>query len=382
MENKLKLVYCTPSLYISGGLERVLTLKVNYFAEHFDYDITIILTDGFGKPYAYPLSEKVKVINLNIEFDELWKASFLKKVFLYLKKQRQYKRKLREELMRIRPDITDSLIRREINFLNSIKDGSRKIGEIHVNRLNYRNFESNDTNWFKDAFAKIWMNNLLGHLKKLDRFVVLTEEDKIAWKELENVVAIHNPISFSMIDTSPLTSKRFIAIGRYTYQKGFDLLLKAWKRVEKYCPEWELVVFGDGNRSPYIEMMEKLSINPNRCHLYPPTKLIQNEYMNSSIFVVSSRFEGLSMALLEAISYGLPVVSFSCPCGPRDVISEGVNGILVPAENTDSLAEAMIKLSQAPEQIKRMGENARKRSEDFKLEVIAEKWKNLFESLC
>ena len=141
-ERKLKIVYCTPSLYIAGGLERVLTLKVNYFVEKYGYDITIILTDGKGKPFAYPLSPKVKIINLDINFEELWDAPFFKKVWLYYKKQRQFKRRLTVELLQIRPDITDSLIRREINFITKIKDGSKKYGELHVNRANYRNFEA------------------------------------------------------------------------------------------------------------------------------------------------------------------------------------------------------------------------------------------------
>ena len=129
-----KVVYCTPALYMAGGVERVLTLKANYFAEHFGYDITIILTEGKEKPLFYPLSDKVKVINLDIGFEELWNCSFLKKVFVYLKKQYLFKKLLKQELLRIRPNITVSLLRREINFLTSINDGSKKIGELHVNR--------------------------------------------------------------------------------------------------------------------------------------------------------------------------------------------------------------------------------------------------------
>ena len=106
---------------MAGGVERVLTLKASYFAEHFGYDITIILTEGKGKPLFYPLSEKIKVINLDINFEVLWTCSFIKKIFVYLKKQRQYKKLLTKELMRIRPDITISLLRREINFINGIK---------------------------------------------------------------------------------------------------------------------------------------------------------------------------------------------------------------------------------------------------------------------
>ena len=137
-----KIVYCTPALYFAGGMERVLTMKANYFADHFGYDITIILTDGEDKPIFYPLSDKVKVINLNIGFEELWTCSFIKKIVIYLKKQYLYKKMLKKELMRIRPDITVSMLRREINFINEIKDGSKKIGEIHINRANFRNFES------------------------------------------------------------------------------------------------------------------------------------------------------------------------------------------------------------------------------------------------
>ena len=143
-QKPLKIVYLTPALYMAGGVERVLTLKANYFAEHFGYDITIILTEGKDKPLFYPLSDKVKVVNLNIGFEELWTCSFVKKIFVYLKKQRLYKKLVEAELMHLRPDITISLLRREINFINDIKDGSRKIGELHINRANYRNFEANE----------------------------------------------------------------------------------------------------------------------------------------------------------------------------------------------------------------------------------------------
>ena len=123
-DRPLKIVYCTPALYMAGGVERVLSLKANYFADHYGYDITIVLTEGKNKPLFYPLSDKIKVVNLDIDFEELWTCSFLKKILVYLKKQRIYKKRLTEELMRLRPDITISLLRREINFLTSVKDGS------------------------------------------------------------------------------------------------------------------------------------------------------------------------------------------------------------------------------------------------------------------
>ena len=377
---KLKIVYLTPALYMAGGVERVLTLKANYFAEHFGYDITIILTEGNNKPLFYPLSEKIKVINLDIGFEELWSCSFLKKIFIYLRKQRQYKKALTAELMRIHSDITISLLRREINFINDIKDGSRKIGELHVNRANYRNFEANEANYFKNIFAKFWMRSLVSKLKRLDSFVVLTEEDKQAWPELKNVIVIPDPLSFIPTQQSPLTEKRVIAVGRYVYQKGFDLLLRAWARIEKQYPDWQLAIFGDGNRTPYEKLVKELGVDKTRCHLNGPTTNIQQEYVNSSLFVFSSRFEGFGMVLVEAMACGLPVISFACPCGPKDIIKDGEDGFLVDNGNVEALAANMFQLMGDESLRVSMSQAGQDNSHRFSMEQITIRWRAIFES--
>lgn len=378
---RYRIVYCTPALYMAGGVERVLTLKANYFAEHFGYDITIILTEGKDKPLFYPLSEKVKVINLNIGFEELWTCSFIKKVFVYLKKQYQYKKLLKKELFLIRPDITISLLRREINFLTSIKDGSKKIGELHVNRANYRNFEQGEANLLKNLFAKFWMYNLVTNLKQLDKFVVLTEEDRNNWLELNNVEVIPDPLTFSSSSISSLTEKRVIAVGRYVYQKGFDLLLKSWSIVEKTCPDWILTIIGQGDRLQYETLIDELRIDRTRCKLLGPKEQIQDEYMSSSFLVMSSRFEGFGMVLVEAMSCGLPVVSFDCPCGPKDIIQDNVDGVLVESGNVKKLAEAIIMLIQHPQKREEMANKAIENVQRFRIDQIAGKWKSLFDAL-
>lgn len=381
MINKpLKLVYLTPALYMAGGVERVLTLKANYFAEHFGYDVTIILTEGKGKSPFYPLSDRIKVVNLDIGFEQLWNCSFLKKIFVYLKKQRQYKKALTAELMKLCPDITVSLLRREINFLIGIKDGSKKIGELHVNRLNYRNFEANDTNFIKQIFAKLWMSNLVKQLKRLDRFVVLTEEDMLAWPELQNVSVIPDPLSFVPTAQSSLSVKRVIAVGRYVYQKGFDLLLQAWAKIERQCPDWMLVVYGDGDRAPYEQMMRNLGIDTSRCLLNGPTTDIQREYVNSSLFVFTSRFEGFGMVLVEAMACGLPVVSFACPCGPKDIVRDGEDGFLVENGNIDELVQQLMKLMVDHRLRTAFARHAQQNAQRFNIEQTALRWKSVFES--
>lgn len=376
----LKIVYVTPALYMAGGVERVLTLKANYFADCFGYDITIILTEGQGKTLFYPLSDKIKVINLNIGFEELWTCSFAKKIFVYLKKQRQFKKALTKELMSIRPDFTISLLRREINFINDICDGSRKIGEMHINRSNYRNFEANDSNFVKSIFAKFWMRSLVSKLRKLDSFVVLTEEDKSAWPELRNIYVISDPLSFIPTQYSSLTEKRIIAVGRYAYQKGFDLLLQAWAKIEKQFPDWDIAIFGDGNCEPYKQQLEELGVDPSRCHLNGPTADIQKEYVNSSVFAFSSRFEGFGMVLVEAMACGLPVVSFACPCGPKDIIKDGEDGLLVENGNVEAFAGSLSQLMQNPSLCQSMATAGKANVQRFYMNHIAMRWKNLFES--
>jgi len=376
-----KICYCAPAIYSAGGVERVVSVKASYFAEVYHYDVTIIVTEGKDRDCFFPLSDKVKVINLNLGFEELWKASFIKKVFLYLKKQYKYRRMLKFELMRIRPDITISVLRREINFINSIPDGSYKIGELHVNRSNYRNFTSRDSNFVKRFFARFWMIDLIKHLRKLDRMVVLTEDAKRDWPELLNVKLIPDPIPFKVDQVSTLSSKRVVSIGRYAYEKGNDLLIKAWAKVEKSCKDWTLDIYGMGNQAPYKELVNELGIDETRCHLHGSLTDVKDAYLNSSIFTLPSRFEGFGLVVIEAMACGVPVVAFDCENGPRNIIANNQNGILVKPFDVDEYAKSMLRLMRDDQLRTQMGNRAYESSKRYSFEDIAMQWKNLFDEV-
>ena len=399
MNSKLyKIVFCTPALYSTGGVERVVSYKASYFAEQLEYDVTIIVTEGRGRDCYFPLSDKVKVINFELGFEELWKASFIKKVYLYLTKQRLYKRLLKTELIRIRPDITISMLRREINFLTDIPDGSKKIGELHVNRANYRNFEANDSNIIKRLFAKFWMRSLVEKLRRLDQLVVLTDKSKASWPELSNVTVIPDPITilrekgivnnekFAVAGKRGDGVNRVVTIGRYAYQKGYDLLLQAWAELSRIRElengeEWTLDIYGQGDQTDYRQLMAELGIDSNRCHLNGPVEDVVKAYQESSIFVLSSRFEGFGMVLVEAMACGLPVVSFDCPAGPDEIITDGVDGLLVPSGDVHTLAEKLMVLMSDDNLRRRLGQQARQTAQRYEMTTIANQWIALFEKI-
>ena len=378
---KYKIVYCTPALYSAGGTERVVSLKANYFADVLGYDVTIIVTEGKNSNSFFHLSDKVEVINLGLNFEEIWNVSFIEKVFLYLKKQRKYKKLLKRELMRIRPDITITTLRREINFINEINDGSRKIGEQHLSRSNYRRTDPRFTNICEKFFYRWWKNRIVYSLTKLDKLVVLTPDAASEWSEIKNIMMIPDPLPIKVESCSTRSSKRVITVGRYSYEKGYDLLLKVWSIVEKKFSDWQLDIFAMGDPTPYVKMMDDLSIDKKRCHLNSSVVDVEDEYMKSSILVQPSRTEGFGLVIVEAMSCGLPVVSFDCENGPRSVITNGEDGFLIPPFDVEMFANSLMRLMSDDDLRESMGEKGKQNSQRYDIDIVGQQWKQLFDEL-
>lgn len=378
----MKIVYVVGGLLTPNGMSAVLSNKINYLAEHTNYDLYMILTEKAGQEWYYQINPKVKWVNFDINFDELDSMPLFKKIFFYKLKLEKYKKMFTKYLMEIRPDITISTVRREINFINDIPDGSRKIGEIHFNRINYREFNKRWLPGFVNRFiTHYWMKGLLKQLKRLDCFVVLSEEDYRNWPELNNKVVIPNSLSYFPDFQSTCENKQVIAVGRYTYQKGFDLLIQAWQIVFKEHPDWHLNIYGGGDRTEYERLAADLGLSQViSCH--SAVNNIYDKYRESSIFVLSSRYEGFGLVIAEAMSTGVPVVSFACPCGPSDIINNGVDGILVEKENVQALADGICRLIENGVMRKQLGIHASKNVLRYSPESMMDKWETLFHSLA
>jgi putative glycosyltransferase protein len=208
----------------------------------------------------------------------------------------------------------------------------------------------------------------------------LSHEDASEWTELTNVEVIYNPLPFFPEQIADGSRKQVIAAGRYVPQKGFDRLILAWQFVTRKHPDWMLRIYGEGMRAELQQLIDSLGVTSS-CILEPAVPNIVEKYCESSVFVLSSRFEGFGMVIIEAMACGVPPVSFTCPCGPRDIINDGKDGLLVENGNIEELAEKICYLIENEETRKEMGRQARADVQRFKIEYIAEQWKKLFESL-
>ena len=219
--------------------------------------------------------------------------------------------------------------------------------------------------------------------KKLDSVVVLTNADAkhYSFIQKDKLYVIPNSVSFECDYSSTLENKRMIAVGRLTYQKGYDILINIAKQIKNECPEWTIDIFGDGeDKENLLKLISENELN-NYIHIKNPTQNIQNELLNSSLYLMTSRFEGLPMVLIEAQVCGLPIVSFNCPEGPADVVSDNANGYLVTMNNRDEYANKVIALCKNINLRKEFGRIAKESAKKYSTERIYEKWVELFNSL-
>lgn len=375
----MKIIYCTHSLYNPGGMERVLVNKVTYLVNRLHWDVSIVTTDQKSRPVFYPLPEGVKTTDLGINYSDDNVKSPAEKILGYLKKKRKHKKLLSELLKREQADIVVSLYPSESSFIPDIKDGSKKVLELHFCKFFRLQYGRNGLLGLIDKW-RTWQDERI--VRKFDKFVVLTNEDKGYWGNLHNIEVIPNAAMNMSGHFSDVTSHRVIAVGRLDYQKGFDRLIQAWKLIQKSAlyADWHLDIFGQGEWHDKLqEMINDLHLT--NVHLNQPTNNIGNEYAQSSLIVMTSNYEGFGMVLVEAMACGVPAVAFDCKCGPKDIIDNNANGILVHNGDIKKLADAMMKLMKDETLRKKMSEQAKKVVHTYSEDAVMRQWTALFNSL-
>lgn len=376
----MKIIYCTHSTCNPGGMERVLLNKVTYLSQLPGWKVAVVTTDQHQRPPFYPFPEKVRMTDLGINYSEDIEKRAWKKITGYLRKRKEHKRKLTALLLKEKPDIVVSLYPSESSFIPDIKDGSRKVLELHYCKF------------FRLQYGR---RGLLGWIDKLrtrqdeqivrrfDKFVVLTNEDRGYWGNLPNIEVIPNAAMHVSDAYSDVMNKRVIAVGRLDYQKGFDRLIQAWQLVQhtgKFT-DWKLDIFGQGEWQEMLQQMIDKAGLQDSLQIHQPTKQIGEEYVKSDLLVMSSNYEGFPMVMIEAMACGLPVVSFDYKCGPKDIIQTGINGLLVPNGDIQALAYAMMVMMSDEAYRKMLSQNARKVVDTYSEQAVMSQWIRLFTSI-
>lgn len=369
----MKIVFSTDQIYLHGGLEKVMAQKANYFVSVFNYDVTILTTEQNNNPPCYSLNSKIKFVDLAVNYQR-------EKSFFHrnnLKKIPYHFKQWNKAIHAINPDVI-IVCNQSFDFYWTpfFKTKVKKIREFHATAFNL--FKSR-----QDAsFLKKLQLEIADYVEsKYDKIILLNEDEK-QFYTTNNTIVIPNPL-IPTTQKAALNNNKVIAAGRIAYVKGFEFLIESWKFVAIICPNWELHIYGQGE-AHYIDELNKLiQLNnlDSKVFLKPATDDLTTTMLDYSLFVMSSRNECFPMVLLESLSIGLPIVSFDCPTGPRNIITQGSDGYLVEKENCQQLAEKIVFLIQNEEKRKIMGANAKQNSIRFNEEIVMQKWQSMLINL-
>lgn len=377
----MKIMYIFSELTINGGTDKVLSDKANYLVEH-GYDVTIVTEAQMGREPVFPLSSKIKLIDIGLDFNKQYTQSFIHRAYTYFNFIYIYKKKLKEILVKEKPEIVITTMGRSLDFITSFNDGSIKIGEAHTTKEHLRSLHlMENKGWLYKRLAKCMRKKQISNARKLRALVLLTPEDAKDWEGVTKTYVIPNSIKEIPLECSKLINKQAIFVGRYNDAKGYEYLVEAWKIVHHNHPDWIINIYGSGELHDDVERW----INEAKLHesmiMHEPTNQIMEKYLESSICIVSSRYEGFSMAIIEAMACGVPCVSFDCPFGPRNIIKKDEDGILVEYLNPTALADNICKLIENTNLRKQLGSNAKKNIQRFTQDNIMKKWINLFDTI-
>lgn len=368
----MKILYYTDQVYMHGGIERVLTNKINYFCENTDHELYLVTSEQKGNAPCYELNDKLNWIDLRVDYERSLSYSHYKNLF----KLPRHIRKLKQIIERVQPDvIIQCNYAWDFYFLPFIAKKVPKIKEFHSSRFfDAKRIESNGRS-LRDKINH-WIES------RFDGLVALNK-DEANFFNSDNVFVIPNSISFYPKIKADLNNKIAITAGRVAPVKGYDGLIEAWKYVAPIFPDWQLHIYGEGE-SEYMSLLEEqiksLQLETS-VFLMGGTKELQQKMVDSSLYVLSSKTECFPMVLLEAMSCGLPVVSYDCPCGPRNIVSDQADGILVENGEVDSLSDAIVRLIRDHDYRYVLGQMARENILRFDKKVIMSKWEQLFNKL-
>ena len=370
----MKIVYISDALAIWGGLERVLTDKVNYLADEYGYEIHLLTANQGHHPIPYSMSSKVHHHDLDVRFQQQYKFNVIRRLLLRRRLRRLFVDRLRAYLQAVQPHVVVSLRLELMSAIAEAKGGVPLVLESHsiryAERFNHVNkFEQLKTWWYCRAARHAQM------------IVALTEGDANDWRGInKHVCVIPNVVHLNQGAMSKCDSKSVIFVGRFSHQKDIYSMVLIWKLVHRQRPDWRLDVYGGygEEKDELLKMIEEADAN---IFVHEPVSDIFEKYRESSILILTSSFEPFGLVLPEAMSCGVPVVAFDCPFGPSEIITDGVDGFIIKKRNIPLFAHRICHLIDAHDLRLSMGQAGIQSSQRYQAERIMPRWKELFTQL-
>ena len=379
----MKIVYVYPHFVILAGTERVLIDKMNFLAEEYGYDVFLVTNEQGNHPFSYPLSPKVRHIDLGVRYTPLYQYNKFLKFFKWQQNDKSLQKHFDEVIAKIKPDIVIATTYHS-NLLSIVSNCPLKYVRLLESHIDKRYILNNDPHNKKNFLR--WLNTyyqmmiIKRNARKFDLLVALTDSDAEEWARYLKTTVISNVVHLNPTGrTCDYSSKRVIFVGRYKEQKGVFDLLDIWKIAYKNHQDWHLDLYGDGYLGDNLKR-EANRLNMN-IHVNDPSEKIFDRYLSSSIFVLTSEYEPFGLVMPEAMSCGLPVVAFDCPSGPSKIIKDGDNGFLISNRDKQLFADKLGTLMDSRELCERMGRKAVISSQNYAPDKVMPLWKDLFESL-
>ena len=374
----MKLAYFIKDVTASGGMERVLSNKCAWWIEQGHEVHVVSLAATPGKQPFFHLPDAVHVHDLGLH------SIYRKTLGNKLAKARNadhFVQRAEQWLQQWQPDIAIAMFDDYTRHLCRTPYPCPKVGELHFAKHKSAQYLYDVEKFALGRVLTRWYKHTdYALIKRYDRFVTLTEQDRQAWGALPNNITIGNAQTFPSDAMASLQSKRIIALGRNTSQKRFDRLIHAWSRIAARHPDGKLSIFGPGDKKKLAKLAHKLGI-AHQVELGDAVTDIPSVLMESSVLALSSQYEGFGMVLIEAMTCGVPVVSTTCRSGPEDIITEGEDGFLVGLNDIEAMAHALHRLLEEPALRRQMGAAAWHNVQRYSQASIMTQWQQLFESL-
>lgn len=371
----MTILYVTAGLAIHGGIERVLVDRVNWLAEHGDDEIWLLTVNQFDHPLVFQLNPRVRLYDLGIGFHRRYRYSGLKRLYEDYKLHKLFRQRLSDEIKKISPHVISFT---QLDFVYDITKVCGNIPVIYESHSSCLFYKLAKTSRLQKLQCRLW----IFMMRRVQTVVTMTQGDAKEWERfVSNVKVIPNIVHQNETGrVSDCHSRSVIFVGRYSYQKDIGMLLRIWELVHQRYPEWQLHLYGDygDEQETLLPNIKRLNIN---VVVHEPTPTIYDEYLNSSILLLTSRFEPFGLVLPEAMSCGLPVVAYDCPYGPADIITDGEDGFLVRDRNMEDYVEKVCLLMGNEKLRLQMGAKGICSSMRYNASNIMPQWILLYEQL-